>query len=227
MPTAGLGGVAPSRKAATNLTKIPKLLKATYITEGETLLYERRPTRWIYLPAPTIFLILVAVIDVILLHWAYPSDGLLGFIPGEPSFLSNALGSANASVLLIIAVVLILIGVLFFAVRWYRYARTVYVLTSTRVIRQKGILAKDFDEVQLAQVRGVDVKQHVLQRILNYGTIRISAEFGGLAPNAMGNEEWPGVVRAMEFARTIETAQEQVKRAAGTPTPAAATPPLH
>lgn len=195
------------------MLSMPKLLKATYLTQGETLLYESRPTRWLFLVAPTLFLILVLVLDYFLIEEAYPSK-VPDFFPTYSSLQSVAGGSTGA-VYLIIAVILLMVAIVYFGIRWMYYARTVYVVTSTRIIRQKGILAKDFDEVQLIQVRGVDVRQHILARILKFGTVRISAEFGGVAPNAMGNEDWPGVIRPMEFERLVESAQEKIRNYTG------------
>ena len=192
----------------TSDTKLPRLLKATYITQGEKLLWESRPTRWFYLPIPTIVLALIIYLDGVLLQAA----GLFtsSLIVPLPSALQAVAGSSASRIYEVVAVVLLLLAILFWGERWLRYASLVYVVTSTRVIRQKGILAKDFDEVQLLQIRGVDMKQHALQRVLGYGTIRISAEFGGTS-QAMGNEDWPGVPRCLQFERTIEEGQERLR----------------
>lgn len=206
-PSNPMAPPAISNLPETNLKDIPKLLKATYLTQGERLLYEARPTRWLFLVAPTLVFILVAIVDLFLLR---NFSSALNFFPSVPAIQGDP-GTTLGSIDLIVAVLLVLMAVIFFGIRWIYYARTVYVVTSTRIIRQKGILAKDFDEVQLIQVRGVDVRQHVLARILRFGTVRISAEFGGASPNAMGNEDWLGVVRPMEFERLVETAQEKLR----------------
>ncbi len=180
------------------------------MTQGEKLLWETRPTRWTYLPVPTLVLAVIVVLDLMIVKTA-TNAAALGFVPALPGPLSQSNPSASlVSAYEITAVVLLIIGILYFGVRWLHYASTVYVVTSTRVIRQSGILGKDYDEVQLLQVRGVDVSQKVWQRLFRYGTVRISAEFGGNR-QAMGNEEWPGVPRPIEFERTIEEAQQRLR----------------
>jgi hypothetical protein len=231
-PIAPPAGAAPvpsaPPKPATTMSEMPRLLKATYLTEGETLLYERRPTRWHYLVKPTLVFVLILFFDLILYLSVY-SPSSLGTLGSWLHFLQASPGSTQATLELIVAVFLLLVGVLYFGVCWLEYARTVYVVTSTRLIRQKGILSKNFDEVQLTQVRGVLVVQGILNRILRYGTVRVSAEFGGIGGNAPGNEDWPGVVHPMDFEQIVERAQERLRgvypATPYTPNPSPPTPP--
>jgi uncharacterized membrane protein YdbT with pleckstrin-like domain len=88
------------------------------------------------------------------------------------------------------------------------WVRTVYAVTSNRVIVQKGILGKDFHEIPVSQVRGVDVHQSFGQRILGYGTVRVSSEGG----SAIGSEDWRGIPKPFRFQKMIEDAGQGVAR---------------
>lgn len=190
--------------------KLPKLLRSTYLADSESLLRETRATRLYYLPGPTLFMILFSFLTY--------SDAANSFrLPSVP-FVTSAFGKVNGFVggrpyLLYFLLILLIIGILWFTVRYLRWTSRVYAVTSHRVIVQSGIFGRDFDEIPIPQVRGVDVHQSVGQRMLGYGTIRVSAEGGGT--QAIGNEDWRGIPRPFEFQRLIEGANEQITRSVG------------
>lgn len=173
---------------------------------NEDLLWEGRPSGFLYFPGPVLFLILVVVLNVYLLNHAL--GGWNGYLIPVPSWFPASLTTFSVdSPQVMIGIALLLIAVIYLAARWYQRATTVFAVTSTRLIRQKGIVSKDFDEIQLRQIRGIDVKQSLLQRMFGYGTVQLSAEGGGAS--AMGNEKWEGFPHPVRFQRTVETAQER------------------
>ncbi len=180
----------------------PHHLKSTYMAPGEVLHLETRATKLFYFPGPVAALLIFLFLDY---AWA----SALGAVPGIP-LLTNALQHLpNAptpyryyAFLLFLFITLLI--ALWILVRWLRWIRTVYAVTDHRVIRQKGIVSRDVDEIPLAQVRGVDVHQTGWERVLHYGTIRVSAEGGA----AIGNEEWQGIPNPFQLQRTIETAMQ-------------------
>ena len=99
---------------------------------------------------------------------------------------------------------LVFLGLIRLLVRYFRWIRTVYAVTSRRVIVQKGILGRDFDEIPVLQVRGVDVHQSFFQRVLGYGTVRVSSEGG----SRLGNEDWVGIPKPFRFQKLIENAAQ-------------------
>jgi hypothetical protein len=207
-PSSWMTGLpAPASRAPSGVLH---LLKATYLTEGETPLYESHPTRWIFLVGPVTLLVVALAANLVL--WRnvvgspVPSFGVLPAIPSS-SLLKVPYPVSSWPVIL--GVLLLLAGVLFFAVRYFRWIRTVYVVTSTRIIRQRGIFTHDYDEIQLGQVRGVEIRTGVGQRILGYGTVRLSAEAVGT--NDMANETWPGLPHPLKFQRIIESAQQALR----------------
>jgi membrane protein YdbS with pleckstrin-like domain len=183
-------------------------MKATYLGPDENFIWEGRPSGWLYFPAP-IFLLIIAVAGNLYLWARLPGSPLASIIPAF-SFMGSFLnaGVSVYSIRIIGGLIFLLVVIIFLAERWFRRATTVFAVTSTRLIRQKGIVSKDFDEIQLRQIRGIDVRQSLGQRILGYGTVRLSAEAGG--PNAMGNEDWPGFPKPVNFQKIVEAAQERL-----------------
>jgi uncharacterized membrane protein YdbT with pleckstrin-like domain len=204
-------------QTATQTKTLPKLMKASYLGPEEDFIWEGRPSGYLYFPLPIFVLALVVLGNLSL--WAgmagSPIAGLM------PAFVT---GLSIYSIWVIGGLVLLLLAILFLAERWFKRATTIFAVTSTRLIRRKGILSKDFDEIQMRQIRGIHVKQRILQRLLGYGTVRLSAEAGG--PNSMGNEDWPGFPKPVDFQKTVESAQERLSgvREIQAPQAIAATP---
>lgn len=184
---------------------MPRLLKATYMADQEYLLDETRATGLFYFPGVVVWLIIFGLLSFFTAAAAY---GWSGQIASYSSALSTLAGWVHLSTgtldryVLYIFLFLVVIGLLRLVARYLRWIATVYAVTNRRVIVQKGILGKDFDEIPVLQVRGVDVKQTFGQRILGYGTIRVSSEGG----SRVGNEDWVGIPRPFKFQKVIENA---------------------
>lgn len=191
--------------------KMPSLMNATFLGPGEQFIWEARPSAWLYYPLPLFVLFLVVVYNAFIWdsiaranNWAFANS-----LPQLPSTLNSVSGPTSVdSIPVMIGLVLLMLAIIFFAVRWYRRATTVYALSNTRFIRQKGIISKDFDEIQLSQIRGIEVSQAWYQRLLGYGTVKLSAESG--TANSLGNEKWAGFPSPTKFQRAVETAQERL-----------------
>ena len=195
----------------------PKYLRATNLANGEALLRETRATALFYFPGPIVWLVIVLFFDYTALTVDRPS------VPAVPGLtwlfgLLPSIGSSPVTTYLPeFFLVLTLLVVLWLLIRYLLWTRTVYAVTTSRVIIQRGILSRDFDEIPILQIRGADVHQSFLQRILRYGTIVISSEGG----NRAGNETWRGIPRPFEFQRLIEAATQALSRnIAGGPAPA-------
>ncbi len=200
---------APATSQVPVPKKLPNLMTATFLGPNEEFVWEARPSGWLYFPLPILVLFLVLVYNLFVWNSLGAATGskFAGFLPTPPSSLQSLVGATSIySWQVIVGLVLLLIAIIFLAERWFRRATTVFALTNTRFIRQKGILSKDFDEIQLRQVRGIEVKQSVGQRILRYGTIQLSAEEG--SGNSLGNEVWKGFPTPEKFQRQIESYQE-------------------
>jgi membrane protein YdbS with pleckstrin-like domain len=190
---------------------MPKLLKATYLADQEYLLEETRATKLFYFPGPILFTFIFGLFAL------FSAPAITSSIPTFDSTattwltLSNYLSASTQQYLAYFWLLLFLIGILWLLVRYLRWIVTVYAVTSRRVIVQKGILGKDFDEIPVTQVRGVDVHQSFGQRILGYGTVRVSSEGG----SNVGNEDWKGIPKPFRFQKLIENATQATQTGAG------------
>jgi uncharacterized membrane protein YdbT with pleckstrin-like domain len=184
---------------------MPRLLKATYLADQEYLLDETRATKLYYFPAPVLWTVFWAVVTYLAAAPIYNLPGRIS-LPSVLQSVVNAVPSVAHPYIVILLLILVLVGFLWLLIRYFRWIRTVYAVTSRRVIVQRGILGKDFDEIPVQQVRGVDVHQSFGQRILGYGTVRVSSEGG----TRVGNEDWLGIPKPFRFQKLIENATQGV-----------------
>ena len=191
--------------AAAPTRSMPRLLKATYLANQEYLLAETRATKLFYFPGPILWILITGALALVSAAARFGWSLSIGAWNSAISTLAGWI-HLNASTLelylLILFAFLVLLGLLFLAIRYLRWVRTVYAVTSRRVIVQRGILAKDFDEIPVTQVRGVDVHQSFGERLLGYGSVRVSSEGGP----RLGNEDWKGIPKPFRFQKLIENA---------------------
>ena len=180
---------------------MPKHLKATYLADQEFLLEETRATGLYYFPGVVVWLLIFGLGSILTGVFVYNGPFQIPAYSSLLVKLNDYVGSA-ATYLLYALLFLVFVGLLWLLVRYLRWISTVYAVTSRRVIIQKGILGRDFDEIPVLQVRGVDVHQTAGQRLLGYGTVRVSSEGG----SRLGNEDWKGIPRPFRFQKLIEDA---------------------
>jgi len=197
--------------------KNPRLLKATYLADQEYLLEETRASKLLYFPGPVIWSFLSGLLAylTIAVRTGWPTVKQYADALGRLASLFHLARGTLATYLGLFFALLLVVGLIRIVVRYFRWIRTVYAVTSRRVIIQRGILGRNFDEIPVTQVRGVDVRQTFGERILGYGTIRVSSE-GGVR---VGNEDWVGIPKPFRFQKWVENATEAVQ------TPTAAPPP--
>jgi uncharacterized membrane protein YdbT with pleckstrin-like domain len=99
------------------------------------------------------------------------------------------------------------IGLVVLLVWWLRCLATTLVITDRRVTLRKGLLSKSTNDVLIADIRNVQVRQSLLQRIFGVGAVAVSTsgqgdmeiEVHGMpAPDrikAILNDRRPGVRR--------------------------------
>ena len=200
--------------------KNPRLLKATYLADQEFLLEETRASKFLYFPGPFLWSLVFGVLTYLTfaVRMGLPTLGQYSWAIGKLASEVHYAKGTLATYLGLLFAVLFLVGLLWFAVRYVRWIRTVYAVTSRRVIIQRGILGRNFEEIPVVQVRGVDVRQTLGQRILGYGTVRVSSEGGA----RVGNEDWVGIPKPFRLQKWVENATEAVETPA---TGAAPAPP--
>lgn len=182
----------------------PRYLRAAYLSPGEAMLRETRATRLYYLPAPVFWLVVVGFLDyaIATARWGWPRVPLVtdAFV-----WLANEVGAEPMRYLAYFFAFVSVGLVVWLLVRYLRWMRTVYAVTTNRVIVQRGLVSRDFDEIPVTRVRAVDVHQSGFQRLLGYGTVRISSE----GDNRIANEAWRGVPKPWEFSKLVDAAAQR------------------
>lgn len=184
---------------------MPKHLKATYLADQEFLLQETRATGLYYFPGVVLWLVIFGLLALATAMVAYSWPGRIASYGNALSTLAGWVHLSAGTLqtyLLYVLLFLVFIGLIWLLVRYLRWISIVYAVTSRRVIIQRGILGRDFDEIPVLQVRGVDVRQTFGQRLLGFGTVRVSSEGG----NRVGNEDWEGIPKPFRFQKLIEDA---------------------
>jgi hypothetical protein len=186
----------------------PRYIRAAYMSPGEAMLKETRATRWYYLPGPTFLLLVFLLLDYGLLSAKNPSwpavPGLTAAFGHVVSGLQSVSKDAVRYFEYFLGLLTLLVA-LWFLVRYLRWMRTAYAVTTNRVIVQRGIFARDFDEIPVTKVRAVDVHQTALQRIMGYGTIRVSSE----GESRIANEAWVGIPHPWDFSKLTDAAAQK------------------
>ena len=191
--------------ASTAPRSMPKHLKATYLADQEYLLEETRGTALYYFPGVVLWLLVFGFLALFTATAAYDWPGQIAHYSGALRTLAGWVhvdATTFEKYLLYVLLFLVFVGLIWLLVRYLRWISTVYAVTSRRVIIQRGILGRDFDEIPVLQVRGVDVRQTAGQRLLGYGTVRVSSEGG----SRVGNEDWEGIPKPFRFQKLIEDA---------------------
>ncbi|MGA7846175.1 MAG: PH domain-containing protein [Thermoplasmata archaeon] len=188
-------------RGTSNLTSVNPKHLARYLAEGEVLYVETRATKLFYFPGPIIVLLIMLVLDYAAAAARY---GWAAF-PGLTAQFARLPSNDLHYVLYFLGIVSLLV-LLWLLVRYIRWVRTVYAVSNHRVIIKRGIASRDIDDIPMNQVRGVDVHQSIGQRILGYGTVRVSAESG--TNKSIGNEDWLGIPKPFQVQRTIETVMQ-------------------
>ena len=93
------------------------------------------------------------------------------------------------------------VGLLFLLRAWYLVASTRYRLTTQRLFRQTGLVAKHVEEIELFRVKDVTLDQGFLDRLLGTGTVVVLST-DDTAPRL----ELHGILGPMEVKEQIRTA---------------------
>lgn len=188
-------------RGSSNLVVVNPKHLATYLAQGEVLYVETRATKLFYFPGPIVALLIVLFLDYV----GYAADHGTLNLPGLTQAF-KALPSGLLPYVLDFFLLLTVLVLLWWLVQFLRWWRTIYAVSNHRIIIKRGLLSRDIDDIPMNQVRGVDVHQSIGQRMLGYGTVRVSAESGGA--RSIGNEDWVGIPKPFQVQRTIETVMQ-------------------
>ena len=93
------------------------------------------------------------------------------------------------------------IGLIFWVIAFIRYKTTELAFTNKRVIAKFGFISRHTVELNINKVESIQVKQGILGRIFNFGTLVISGAGNPQAPI-------PGISEPMTFRRAFMEAQD-------------------
>jgi len=94
------------------------------------------------------------------------------------------------------------LGLVFWLAAFIRYKTTELAITNKKIIAKFGFIRRDTIELLLPKVESIQVKQSLLGRMLNYGSIIVSGAGNPQAPV-------PGIDDPIQFRRTFMEIQEQ------------------
>jgi uncharacterized membrane protein YdbT with pleckstrin-like domain len=96
-----------------------------------------------------------------------------------------------------VLVLLLLLG-------WLKRISTRYSITDRRLRIQRGIIARNVEEARLDRVQNVNVKQGVLERILQVGTV----DFDTASNRADDTFQFRGIAQPERITRLVDEAHE-------------------
>ena len=106
------------------------------------------------------------------MHWIIYVRGLSVLLF---SFFLISANSAFGALLLLIGILMVISSAI------QRYT-TEIAATDRRVIVKTGLIRRDTKEIQARRVESVEIKQSILGRILNYGTVTVRGTGQGISP---------------------------------------------
>lgn len=145
--------------------------------ENEQVIYEGRPSWRSILGFYILGLVLVAVAAAI------------GFLVADAGGAAIAGGAAF--------VLLLLVG-------WLKRISTKYAITDRRLRIQRGIISRNVEEARLERVQNVNVRQSVLERVLQVGTV----DFDTASNRADDTFQFRGIADPSEITRLVDQAHE-------------------
>lgn len=128
----------------------PKLIPMSMLKKGEKIVFESHPHKGYTLFSP----------------WAM-ALGL--FIIGISVYIAGSMDKA----IHITGISIILIGILWGVVAYFKWRFTIYGLTTERIIRLTGVIAKDIYENPIVKIQDIRLKISFLQRLWKCGNIMI------------------------------------------------------
>lgn len=175
-----------------------KLLPRKFLSSDEKLVFESRPSAWLYMKSAALAAI-VALAALLLFAWKW--------IPSAPDipYVSSALTGNYGTFVQWAFGALFVIAFGYFLVRWMRWGSTVYAATDERIIKQKGILNKTYEDIPLSMITNVDMAQSLGKRALGYGTLVFSVQgLGG----RKADMTWDAVPDPMAVQRKLQGAMD-------------------
>jgi len=96
----------------------------------------------------------------------------------------------------------VLVGLLI--IGWLKRISTRYAITDRRLRIQRGIVSRDVEEARIERVQNVNVRQSILERILQVGTI----DFDTASNRADDTFQFRGIAQPEKIVKLVDQAHE-------------------
>ncbi len=106
-------------------------------------------------------------------HWWALIDGIAALVGAVVLGVLALLSGTRA--LQVLAAGVLVVGLLFFLSRYLRWSRTLFSITSERVIYQSGLISRTNTFMPLEKINTVDFHQSVFERIIGAGDLVIES----------------------------------------------------
>jgi len=124
-----------------------------YLNEGEDIVLELRP-HWFFLAGPGVALLLTLFLAI---------------------FVSSRVSGDVQRLALIPMLLLVVIALVWFVVRYAKWSTTTFVVTTDRLIHRSGVVSKSGREIPLERLNDVSFHSTILQRMLGAGDLLIES----------------------------------------------------
>jgi uncharacterized membrane protein YdbT with pleckstrin-like domain len=137
------------------------------------------------------------------LHWIIYARAVVPLLIGALMMMGSAVATAagsDAAAAGLIGLLAFLLGAMALLLAVIDRWTTEIAVTNQRVIMKRGLIRRDTIEINMPKVESVDVRQSVLGRLLNYGTVIVCGTGG--SPNTLG----PFVAEPLPLRRAVTLA---------------------
>jgi membrane protein YdbS with pleckstrin-like domain len=176
------------------MAKKARLIPRKFLSSDERVVFEARPSAWLYMKSATLA-ILIAILAGTLFAWKWIPE-----VPDIP-YVSTAINGENGDLVQLAFAAVAVIAFGYFIARWLRWSSTVYAATDERIIKQKGILNKTYEDIPVTMITNIDMAQSLGKRYLGYGTLVFSTQgLGGKKADMV----WDAVPSPMTVRRKLQ-----------------------
>jgi membrane protein YdbS with pleckstrin-like domain len=173
------------------------------LSSDENMIYESRPSAKKYMIAATVVM-LIGLLALALFLWKFLPE------PPDLPYIQEYLDGEYGDYIEWAALGIFVLCLLYFIAKWFRWGSTVYAVTDERIITQRGILNKVYEDIPLGMITNMNVSQTLGKRMLGYGTVYFATQS---SQGRKGSIVWEAVPKPLAVRRKIQEVMDvRVKR---------------
>jgi uncharacterized membrane protein YdbT with pleckstrin-like domain len=171
-----------------------KRIPRSMLSSDERMVFESRPSALKYMVSAS-FVMIIGLLSLAVFLWKYLPD------PPELPYIQEYIDGEYGTYIEYAALGIFVLCFLYFVVKWFRWGSTVYAVTDERIITQRGILNKTYEDIPVGMVTNMNVSQSVGKRMLGYGTIYFATQS---SQGRRGSMAWEAVPNPLVVRRRIQ-----------------------